>query len=72
VRFSFSQEQSFHYHLFQVPLERPAIDVRTKTLKVLDGQTPVLQDVLDGLCLSIRKAVLLDQGIALYGQALFP
>jgi hypothetical protein len=68
VRFPLGQEQSSHYHLFQVSLERPAIDVRAKALKVLDGQATVLQDVLDGLCLSIRKTVLLDQDIALYGQ----
>lgn len=43
VRFTFADQQSDIDHDFQVPLQRPTVDLWTQTFKALDSQAAVLK-----------------------------
>ena len=63
VRFTFGDQQSDIDHDFQVPLQRPTVDLGTQTFEALDSQAAVLKNVSEGLGLALRKIMLLDEHI---------
>lgn len=63
VRFTFGDQQSDIDHDFQVPLQRPTVDLGTQTFEALDSQAAVLKNVSEGLGLAPRKIMLLDEHI---------
>ena len=66
--FTFADDQAVVHHRLQVPLQRPAVDIGTQALEILDGQAAVLQDVSEGHGLAVRKAVFLDENIPADGS----
>lgn len=63
IRGSIGDQQSLVEHNLKVALERPAVGVGTKLLKILDGQASVFQDESQRGSLARAEAMLLNQHI---------